>query len=355
MSEFNENKTEDPTPKRRENARREGRVVFSGELSAGIVLLCLAIALPYLQTLWVGQFGNMVLESHHFSAEANWSIPQLSMMFRWALVQMLMIAGPAALGVWLVSLGSAQAQIGGIATTELTLNWERLWSPGNLSRLVSPEAFVTAGQTLLKVMCALVIGVVAMYQYLPALGGATATAQSTPAQDMQFVNQLVLQLAIAALCWGALDYGLKWWRHENKLRMTKQELKQEHKDESGDPQIKGRRRQMHRDALTRKSLKSVPEASVVLRNPTHFAVALKYERNRNGAPIVVAKGKGAMALRIVAIAEEHNVPVLERKPLARALYFLADIGKEIPPDLYHAVAQVLAYVFRMGQSRRLLK
>ena len=147
---------------------------------------------------------------------------------------------------------------------------------------------------------------------------------------------------------GAGDYAVQWIRHEKSLMMTKQELKEEHKADEGDPQLRNQRRQRARDIATqRRMVTEVPKATVVVMNPTHFAVALRYERGVTSAPIVVAKGRDSFALQIASKARRHGIPVIERKPLARALYKAAKVGQEIPQGLYFAVSEILAYVYRL--------
>ena len=149
---------------------------------------------------------------------------------------------------------------------------------------------------------------------------------------------------------GLSDYLYQWWQQEKDLRMSRQDLKDEHKREEGDPKIKSQMKKQQRAATQRKMLTNVPEASVVLTNPTHIAVALKYDRQSMAAPVVVAKGTGALAMRIRRIAQEHGIPVLERKPLARALHAMVDVDQEIPMSLYKAIAEILAYVYRLGKA-----
>ncbi len=154
----------------------------------------------------------------------------------------------------------------------------------------------------------------------------------------------------AALAIGAADYGWHLWRREKRLMMSKEELKQEMKEDGGDPHQKARMKKMAREMTKRKGLKDVPTATVVLTNPTHYAVALRYDRSTSAAPIVVAKGSDALARQIARIARKHGVPVLERKPLTRALYKYVEIGKEIPPEFYQTVAEILAFLYRQKRA-----
>lgn len=352
MSEHHEqDRNEAPTPRRREDARREGRVVFSSDLTLGVILLLASLAMPWIQRDWQQRFATMVNTSQSHLTPGEWGIPQTVLACRWMLAQSLFLAGPVCGAIWLLSVVSSQWQAGAPAVHELKLDWTRLWSPGRLSRMFSGEQFISTGQGILKVTTTLVIGLVVLYQHWPDPQSGTAEL-STAMMVWGILNVTLFYIGLGALAWGLVDFAIKWQQHESKLMMSREEVKQESKEDSGDPQLRHRRRQMHRDALNRRSLQNVPQASLVVRNPTHFAVAIKYVAGQSGAPVVVAKGTGAFALRIIATAQEHGVPVLERKPLARALYHLTDVGQEIPAELFHAAAEVLAFVFRVRNRRR---
>ena len=159
-----------------------------------------------------------------------------------------------------------------------------------------------------------------------------------------------IAVAGALVVVGICDFLYQRWQHEEDLKMSLQDLKEEKKQDEGDPQVKSRLRKLQRDAARLRMLQDVPSASVVLTNPTHFAVALRYEQGVSKAPKVVAKGEGLLAKRIARIAREHGVTVLERKPLTRALYASAEVGQEIPDTLFRAVAEVLAYVYRLQRG-----
>jgi flagellar biosynthetic protein FlhB len=146
------------------------------------------------------------------------------------------------------------------------------------------------------------------------------------------------------------DYMYQRWEYEKNLKMTKQEIKEEYKMTEGDPKIKGQIKQKQQAMSRQRMMQAVPEANVVIRNPTHFAVALKYDHEKNNAPVIVAKGEDFMALKIIEIAEAHDIPVLENKPLARALYAEVDIDREIPSEFYNPVAEVLAYVYSLKEK-----
>ena len=166
----------------------------------------------------------------------------------------------------------------------------------------------------------------------------------------EVVSEIVMTVGILFVALAAADYLYQWWEYEKNLRMSKQEVKDEYKQMEGDPQIKGKIRSMQQQRARNRMMQAVPSADVVIRNPTHFAVALRYDRERDNAPTVVAKGKNLIALKIVDIAQENGVYVMEDRPLARALYASIEIGQEIPAQFYEPVAQVLAFVYNLKKK-----
>lgn len=166
---------------------------------------------------------------------------------------------------------------------------------------------------------------------------------------------MVMRVIIAFVAVAAADFLYQWWEYERSLRMSKQEIKEEYKQTEGDPQIKGKIKEMQRRRAMSRMMQQVPQADVVIRNPTHFAVALRYKPDSDSAPVVMAKGQDEVALRIVKVAEEHGVAVIENVPLARSLFAEAELNQEIPPQLYGAVAEVLVYVFHLNEKNELVK
>ena len=166
----------------------------------------------------------------------------------------------------------------------------------------------------------------------------------------QDILTLVLQVAVAFTALAAADYLYQWWDYERQLKMSKQEIKEEYKQTEGDPQVKGKIKEIQRRRAQQRMMQQVPDADVVIRNPTHVAVALRYKPDRDEAPVVVAKGLDELALRIVKTAEDHKITVVENVPLARSLYAGADLDREIPPEFYGPVAEVLVYVLKLDQA-----
>ena len=169
------------------------------------------------------------------------------------------------------------------------------------------------------------------------------------------ILKLIFQIIIAFGVLAAADYLYQWWEYERNLRMSKQEIKEEYKQTEGDPQIKGKIRERQQQMARMRMMQQVPKADVVIKNPTHYAVALRYRPEQDNAPIVLAMGQDELALRIIKVAEESKVAVVENVPLARALYASAELGREIPPEFYGAVAEVLVYIFRLNDDKRLTK
>lgn len=167
---------------------------------------------------------------------------------------------------------------------------------------------------------------------------------------LELTMDLIIRISMVFLVIAGLDFMYQWWEYERKLKMTKQEVKEEYKQTEGNPQIKGRIRNIQQQRARARMMQAVPQADVVIRNPTHFAVALKYDIDHDSAPIVLAKGQDELALRIVHVAEENQVAVVENKPLARGLYSSTQLGQEIPPEYYGAVAEVLVYVYKMNKK-----
>jgi flagellar biosynthetic protein FlhB len=236
------------------------------------------------------------------------------------------------------------------ATEALTLNWGRLSPAGGLRRLKPSQSGI---DTLKTILIATVLAVLAWQICNGLIDDSPRYAWASPADAAARAwtrySRLLWQSGFALLAFGSADYGVQWWRVRSSLKMTKQEVKDDLKMTEGNPEIKLRVRRIQRDMFRRRMLKAAKTATVVITNPTHFAVALEYKREKNPAPIIVAKGQDLVAQRIRQIAREAEVPIVENPPLARALFKNAEVGDMIPPDLFGAVAEVLAYLIRIKQ------
>jgi flagellar biosynthetic protein FlhB len=344
-----ESKTEDPTPRRREEARRQGQVPFSAELVGSLVTLAGVLGLVY---LGAGVWAAMLDVFRHDLPRAfqpGFDTPAAAELFARTAGRLLAAMLPFFGALLAVGVLASVAQVGFQLNTEkLAPDFDKLNPANGVKRLFSVAALVRGGLTLLKLAA---LGVVA-YSVLKGRAGVILAlptgrlAWAAPAVWAVALRLAVSMSAAVALV-AVLDYLYQRYRFERSLRMTKEEVKRELKDEEGDPQLKARIRNLARERMRRKMLAAVPKATVVVTNPTHYAVALRYTPPRDTTPVVVAKGAGVFAKRIAELARTSGVSVLERPPLARALYAGVKEGQPIPGPLFRAVAEVLAFVFRV--------
>ncbi len=351
MAEMDEGleRTEQPTERRREEAREQGQFAFSQELANSLVLLAGALAVT-----WGG--GTLVAGLHSVLHERLQSLPvemnahEASDLMSRVAARGLEIVGGMCGGMFVVGLGANLAQVGLRVTPEsLGPKWEKLNPVTGWQRILSLAGVARGIWAVARVI---LISAVVWWVLRGADGQIASLPDGTLGQSVSRVwdlaSHMIVAVAGSLVVIGVGDYGVQWFRHEKSLMMTKQELKEEQKDEEGDPLLRNMRRQRARDIVTqRRMITEVPKATVVIMNPTHFAVALRYERGVTSAPVVVAKGRDSFALQIATKARRHGIPVIERKPLARALFKAAKVGQEIPQGLYFAVSEVLAYVYRL--------
>lgn len=344
-----ESKTEDPTPRRREEARRQGQVPFSAELVGSLVVLAGVIALMNLgPDVWSAMF-HVFRHDLPRAFQPGFDTSSAAELIARTTARLLAALLPLFGTLLAVGIAVSVAQVGfQINTEKLSPDLDKLNPANGVSKLFSVGALVRGGLTLLKVGA---LGFVA-YLVLEGRSGIITSlsrdrlAGAAPAA-WEVVMRLALYLTGAVAAVAVLDYFYQRYRFEQSLRMTKEEVKRELKEEDGDPQIKARIRQIARERSRRKMLTEVPKATVVVTNPTHYAIALRYDPARDDAPVVVAKGTGAFAKRIVQLARNTGVAVLERPPLARALHRSVKEGQPIPGPLFRAVAEVLAFIYKL--------
>jgi flagellar biosynthetic protein FlhB len=351
MAEENvgQERTEAPSPRRREEARKRGQIAVSGDLNAGLMLLTAAVVLA----MAARTIGGGLLEGVRFDLSRPGPL-DLDVRTVQAIFAALFTRSVRALGGLLGTLVLAAVVVGlvqsGFAfyTEHLTVRWDRLDPSTGFRRLFGAGSGMRALTALLKVAALAVLAYLVLRARLGEISRiGEATLGGAVALEWTIISRLFLGLAVALVVIGALDYLVQRLRLERQLRMTRQEAKEELKQEEGDPQVKARIRKMQREATQRRMFQEVPKATLVITNPTHLAVALRYERGRMSAPKVVALGAGHVAERIIATARRFGVPVVENRPLAKALYRLGKLDKEIPVALYKAVAETLAFVYRL--------
>jgi flagellar biosynthesis protein FlhB len=352
MAEELGERTELPTGRRRSEARQEGRVAKSTDLAASIDLIGGVAVLAILGSF--GVTGLAVLLRRTLEGQTPGSpvsIDSIKPMAIQAAIDAAYVALPALVIMFLVGALSHYIQVGWFITLEpLKPNFSRLNPVGGLGKFVSLRNLVKTGVSCIKL---LIIGIVAaaiIRKHLPAIV-ALPRLDAAPAlyKILLLGFELAAWLLLLTLLIGIADFMYQRWQHTRDLRMTRQEVKDERRSVDGDPDVKSRRFRMARDIAMQRLSHSVPKADVIVTNPTHFSVALKYDQSSMRAPRVIAKGADEMAFRIRQLAAQHSIPLVERPPLARGLYWSARVGQEIKPEFYEAVAEVLAYVYRLKQ------
>jgi len=342
-------KTEKATPKQRRKARDEGRVARSQELNSAI-MICLGFATLYLIGPYMANGIKQVMS--HTMANAPLiatSDPTFIKVFSDQVFRFFTILMPLFAVMVVIGLGSNIVQVGfKISPKAMEPKFEKLNLAKGLKKLFSVKKLVEMIRDTIKLMVVFYVAYRAIqneledFFLLPDMG----TYQLAVTMG-KLALVIALKIGAAILVIGILDYAYQKYEFEKSIKMSKQEIKDEHKDTDGSPQIKSRIRQLQREMSRRRMMQEIPKADVVLTNPTHLAVALKYSPEEMQAPLVVAKGERLLAERIKKIAHEHNIPVIENKPLARALFKMCDVGQFVPGNMYRAVAEVLAYVYRM--------
>lgn len=353
MSEMAE-RTEEATPRKREEAHEEGKIPKSQDLTTALVLLGSALIINNLGPKLASAVTSLAAYSFMVASGSSLDGAGAVTMIRtigWKLLAAMLSFMLAMSGVSL-AISAAQAR-GVLSTKPLGPNWGRLDPMANFKNMFGKQSLVELVKSLLKMG---VIGF-AVYGALSASwSDSIALAQQSPRQLATVMHiytvQLITNTGLAYLALAAADYLYQIWEHQKSLRMSKQEVKEESRQSEGDPMVKARMRAIGRSLARRQMFQDVPLADVVVTNPTHIAVALKYDPAKADAPVVIAMGQRKIAERIKAIAKAEGVPTIENKPLARALLASARVGMTIPPDLYVAVAEVLAFIFSQKRDRR---
>jgi flagellar biosynthetic protein FlhB len=346
-------KTEAPTPKRREEAREKGQVPRSPEVGSALLLLAAAGAIHVGGATLVDGILTVFDASARSVAAPPVGVAGVAAWLRSLGWTTLGAIAPVVLGISGVAVAAGAAQARGTLTFKtLNADWSRFAPHKNLGRIFSFRSVVELIKAVLKLG---LVGLVVYVSLRRAWPEIVALSQESPYSLLEVVRRTSVRLfATAGLAFLALalaDYLYQVWEHEKGLRMSREEIRQEAKESEGDPMIKARRRSMGRALARRQMMREVPTADVVVTNPTHIAVALRYDPQIAPAPVVVAMGQRKIAQKIKQIALESGVPVIENRPLARALLATARVGLPIPTELYVAVAEVLAFVIRQRAKR----
>lgn len=347
-------RTEQATPKRLEDARRKGQIPRSRELSAAAVTLVGGAALYLLGGQITGQMAEMMRRSLALSrdeaTDATYMLPALGnaaadglwlSMPVLGLITLAAIIAPLALGGW------------SFAGQAMMPQFSRLNPIEGIKRMFAMRSLVELAKAMAKFGVVAVIATIVLWNDAPALMAlGREPLQQAIGHAVQLSGKALLVISAGLLIIAGIDVPYQLWQYAKQMRMSREEIREEYKESEGSPEVKGRIRQLQQEVARRRMMQEVPKADVVVTNPTHFAVALKYDEKRMRAPIVVAKGADVIAAKIREVAGENAVPIFEAPPLARVLYRNVDIGDEIPATLYVAVAQILTYVFQLKVAKR---
>ncbi|MFX4302111.1 flagellar biosynthesis protein FlhB [Alicyclobacillus tolerans] len=347
------NKTEKATPRRRQEARREGNVPKSVELTSSIMLLGALAALRILGPKVWEAWQILAHKDLTYAGSISLTAQNVPGLFGG---QFLALAGsllPLLLVFWFAAAFTGFVQVGPLFLPKLLLpKWERIQPIAGLRRLFSPQTAMEGLKSILKLAIVVAAAYMSLHQVTQSIGQLSfLSVNSLIAWLGSIVFRLSITVAVLMILLSALDFYFQKSQYEKKLRMTKHEVREEFRQTEGDPQIKSNIRRRARALAMRRMMQDIPKADVVITNPTHYAVAIWYRPDQLEAPQVLAKGQDYTAQKIRELAEQHHVAIVENPPLARTLYRDVEIGQVIPAELYQAVAEVLAYVYAMKQQK----
>jgi flagellar biosynthesis protein FlhB len=351
-----QDRTEKATPKRREDARKKGQLARRPELPAAAGFFAALLALRATGDEVLTRAAFLFKSGAARAGTAGELTPQeVQLLAASAVGTLALLALPVVAAALAAGVAGNFAQ-GGFTLSPAALKprAERFNPAANLKRVFGGNNFVELLKSALKLAG---LALACYGAFTRAVAAAPALLGSPPSSVLGSAAALIFDLGLKAggllFAVALLDYGYGWFQHERSLRMTKQEVRDEYRQQEGDPLMKGQRRRAARALAQRRIATEVPRADVVVTNPTHFAVALRYDREQDAAPVVVAKGADLMARRIRELARRHQVPIVENPPLARSLYGQVEAGRMIPVELFRAVAELLAYVYRQRARARL--
>lgn len=344
-------KTEKPSPKKRRDAREEGQILQSKEINTVIILFSCFFSLKLFGGFMTTELSKLMIDMFEVLVDVESFLDPNNFVYN--ILNMLsvftIVIGPLLMVAFISSLIVTYAQVGFLFTTKtLKIKLSRLNPIEGFKKMFSKKALVELVKSILKII---LVGYVA-YSY--ALSQITRIIKypdmETFAFYINFANLIygfILRILGVLLILSFMDYFFQWREHEKNLKMSKQELKEEYKQTEGDPIVKGKIKQKQREMAMNRMMQDIPNADVIITNPTHYAVGIKYDKDKFDAPFLIAKGVDIIAQNIKKVAKENNVPIVENKPLAREIYSSIEINDAIPEELYEAVAEVLAYVYSL--------
>ena len=345
-------KTEEPTAKKIDDSRKEGQVAKSKEISnAGALLaifLCLKIFIGFISERFLAMFPEFWSEMDIYTKGSFNTVTAWQLMLE-VIIYIAITCAPFLIIAFIVAFLTQKVQFKWMVTSKpLQPKLNKMNPISGFKRMFSKQSLFELVLSIVKIT----IFSAVCYSVIKDNLGIFVTTYDLSIMDslgamFDLIMDLGIKISIVYMIIALADLVFQKWKHKQDLKMTKQEVKDEYKNQEGDPKVKGQQRQRMQQASRRRMMQSIPEADVVITNPTHFAVALKYDNTVNQAPMVTAKGADYLAFKIKEIAKENDVEIVENKPLARMLYSNVEVGNEVPAELYQSVAEVLAYVYRI--------
>ena len=344
-------KTEKPTAKKRQEAAKKGQIAKSPEVNSALVLLVGFLAIKLLTPLFVDQWAVLISDIYRVFGSDNFTLDfqVLQEILLMTILFSAKILFPIVGGTMVAGLAASVVQTGlrfDMSTIKFDLN--NIDPVQGVKKLFSLQSLAELVKSIFKVA---LVGYIAYVEITKEFMNFTGLSEMNLRASSAFIGSVTMKVVFKVIMWlviiAILDYIFQKWHNEHKLMMEKHEVKEEHKQADGDPEIKGKIKQKQRQMSMMRMMQALPKADVVITNPTHFAVALQYTPETMAAPVVIAKGQDRLAQKIKETARERDIVIVENKPLAQSLYFGAEIGDSVPADLYQAVAEVLAFVYKL--------
>ena len=343
-------KTEVPTEKKRRESREEGQVAFSKELSSAALLAGIVLTLVATSPIILDAMRQLMSQIFRDLAQRKELSIDIIFTLSGEILSIILPAfAPFAAVIIFVGIFASVLQVGVLITFKaIAPKFNKISPLTGLKRLFSSQSLADFLKSMAKLIIVGFVGYLTYIEKITELNGlSVSTPESILIYNFTVVAEVAGKIVLALVAIAIFDYFYQRWHHEQQLMMTKQEVKDETKQTEGDPQLKARIRQIQREMSNARMMQEVPKADAVIVNPTHFSVAILYDRDVMSAPEVIAKGADHLALRMRTVARENNVPILERPELARDLYANVEIGDDIPERFYKAIAEILAFVYRL--------
>lgn len=356
MADYSEQeRTEEATQQRRDDFRRRGQVAQTRELSSVLLLFGIAGVFALMGSFFLQQIMSSYKNVYDYITPGEFNKDSLFAMMGHLGLSSLVVLAPMFLLSFLFSMGSSILQVGFLVSEDaISPNLDKINPIEGFKRLFSFRSLIEGAKSLLKLA---VIGYATYYVLSGSVENIPKLVYLAPGDILSFLGKsifdLLIGVGIVLIVIAASDYFIQRYQLEEQMKMTKQEVRDEMKTREGDPLIKARIRKIQKEVAQRRMMADVPKADVIITNPTHIAIALKYSPDKYPAPILLAKGQDYVATRIREIAQQHNIPIVENKPLARTMFKSIEVGQVIPRELFAAVAEILAYVFRLKRKKLL--